>query len=451
MSDVATLIDALIAIVGQPFVRTTPQADIYRLDERVPWVVVSPGTVEEVAAVLALAHGAELAVVPWGGGTTMGLGQPLERMDIVLCLHRLNHILEHEPAELTATVQAGITIAALQNQLGSRGQWWPVDPPLPESATLGGVLATNVSGPKRLLYGTARDLVIGVQVVHADGVSSKAGGKVAKNVTGYDMMKLYIGSLGTLAVIVGATLKLRPLPPVQQLVWAGFPTPVAAWQAAQPLLRSQLLPNAVELVNPTVAAFLQRNVAGPDSGQGWGLLVGFDGVEPAVARQIRELQGMCQAADMTAWWTDLDDGRLWRALQARFRPQGTERDERLVLRVATVRTEVLPWLDGLARDEVCGGEGLELTARLGNGLIFANLPYPHDRAGTERLMERMTEMRAQLMARRGYLVIESAPVSFKAQFDSWGDLGPQAEVMSALKREFDPRRVLTPGRLFNGL
>src|SRR5919106_3138504 len=303
MSNVAAFIDEITAIVGAGFVRTTPQAEAYRVDARVPWAIVSPGDVEQVAAVLAVAHREALAVVPWGGGTSMGLGQPLERMDIALCLHRLNHIVEHEPADLTATAQAGITMTDLQNQLGSRGQWWPVDPPLPDSATLGGVLATNSSGPKRLLYGTARDLVIGVKVVHADGVSSKAGGKVAKNVTGYDMMKLYIGSLGTLAVIVEATLKLRPCPPLQHLVWATFPTPDTAWQAARRLLTSLLLPNAVELLNPAVATFLHRNVAGPGRADGWALLAGVDGVEPGVARQTRELQAICHDAGMTAWWT----------------------------------------------------------------------------------------------------------------------------------------------------
>src|SRR5262249_46223876 len=158
-----------------------------------------------------LAHRKELAVVPWGGATTMGMGRPPERVDIVLRLHRLSRMLEHAPADLTASAQAGITIARLQSQLGSRGQWWPIDPARPESATFGGLLATTSSGPKRYLYGTARDLLIGITVVHADGMISKAGGKVTKNVTGYDMMKLYIGALGTLAVIVEATLKLRPL------------------------------------------------------------------------------------------------------------------------------------------------------------------------------------------------------------------------------------------------
>jgi glycolate oxidase FAD binding subunit len=451
MSDVAALIDELTRVVGEDFVRTTPQAEAYRVDGHVPWAIVSPGSVEEVGAVLALAHREELAVVPWGGGTMRGVGQLLERLDIALCLHRLHHIVEHEPADLTATAQAGMTIADLQHQLGSRGQWWPLDPPLPEAATLGGALATNASGPKRLLYGTARDLVIGIKVVHADGVSSKAGGKVAKNVTGYDMMKLYIGSLGTLAVIVEATLKLRPLPPLQHLAWAAFPTPEAAWQAARRLFASPLLPNAVELLNPALATFLRRHVAGPERADGWALLVGVDGVEAAVARQLRELQGICHAAGMTAWWTDPDDGRLWRALQARLRAPGAAGQERLLIRMGTVRSQVLPLLEALAQGEALRPDAVELTARLGNGLVYASLPCPPDSAERESLARKLMDLRQQLAAGRGYLAVEEAPAAFKAQFDSWGDLGPQAEVMGALKRAFDPRRVLNPGRLVDRL
>lgn len=451
MSDVATILEEFCAIVGEGFVRTASQAETYGLDEHMPWAIVSPGDVEQVAAVLAVAHRRELAVVPWGGGTTMGLGQRPERLDIALGLHRLNHVVDHEPADLTATAQAGITLTDLQNQLSSRGQWWPVDPPLPDFATLGGVLATNSSGPKRYLYGTARDLVTGVKVVHADGVSSKAGGKVAKNVTGYDMMKLYIGSLGTLAVIVEATLKVRPLPPLQQLVWATFPSPDAAWQAARRLLTSQLLPNAVELLNPTVATFLHRNVAGPSQADGWALLVGVDGVESAVARQIRDLQTICHEAGMTAWWTDLDDGRLWRALQARFRPPRSHRQERVIIRVGTVRNQVLPVLTALTQTEAPLADAVELSARLGNGLLYASLPCPDDPGGLESVTRKLAEMRQQLAARRGYLVVECAPTTLKAHFDIWGDVGPQVEVMRALKREFDPRRVLNPGRFVHGL
>jgi len=454
MVDAPNLIEELSAIVGAAFVQSVQSMtsmEAYHVDGRAPWAVVAPGDIDQVAAVLTWAHREELAVVPWGGGTTMAMGHPPERLDIILALHRLNRVLEHAPADLTATVQAGITMADLHCHLRSRGQWWPIDAPLPASATLGGVLATNTSGPKRLLYGTARDLLIGITVVHADGAISKAGGKVAKNVTGYDMMKLYIGSLGTLAVIVEATLKLRPLPARQQLAWATFASREAAAEAARRLLAGGLLPNAIELVNPPVTTFLRQTVDAPEGGKGWSLIVGIDGAEPAVARQRREIDALSHAGGATAWRTGTDDGSLWQALLSRFRPDGAARIKCAVIRVGSVRTQVSAILDKLTELGSRLNAPPELSARVGNGLVYGSFPLNGDAEQLAYLTQMLTEMREGLTSARGYVVVESAPPAFKTRFDCWGDVGPQAEVMAGLKRAFDPRRVLNPGRFIHHL
>jgi len=450
MVDDSRLIGELSAIVGAGFVQTLTGLDAYYVDNRVPWAIVSPGDIDQVARVLRLAHREELAVVPWGGGTTMAMGYPPERLDFVLSLQRLTCILEHEPADLTATVQAGITMADLRRQLGSRGQCWPIDTPLPAAATLGGVLATNTSGPKRLLYGTARDLLIGITVVQADGTISKAGGKVTKNVTGYDMMKLYIGSVGTLAVIAEATLKLRPVPSSQKLAWATFASREAAAEAARRLLASELLPNAIELVNPPMTAFLRQSVNGPAGDAGWSLLLGIDGADAAVDRQQREIHTLSQACGATAWWTGTDDGSVWQALLDRFRPDRSAQMEYVITRVGTVRTRVGAILDKLTELGARLDIPIELSARIGNGLVYASFRLNGDVDGdvdqSANLTQALTEMRQNLAAERGYVVVESAPLAFKTRFDCWGDVGPQAEVMAGLKRAFDPRRVLNPGR-----
>jgi glycolate oxidase FAD binding subunit len=451
MVDASRVIEELQAIVGVEFVRAMTSLEAYRVDGRVPWAVVIPGDIDQVAAVLALAHREELAVVPCGGGTTMAMGYPPERLDLVLSLTRLNRLLEHEPADLTASVQAGITVAALQRQLGSRRQWWPVDPPLPATATVGGVLATNASGPKRLLYGTARDLLIGITVVHADGAISKAGGKVTKNVTGYDMMKLYVGSLGTLAVIAEATLKLRPVPLNQEFVWSTFASREAAAGTAQRLLAAGLLPNAVELVNPPLTAWLGQRLDGPEGRAGWSLIVGIDGAEQAVVRQRREIDALSHAGGATTRWTGADDGRLWQALQSRFRPDGPAWTERVVFRVGTVRTHIGAILGKLTELGSRLNAPAELCARFGNGLVYGSFPLHEDGEGPADLIQTLTGIRENLASMRGYLVVESAPPSFKAWFDCWGEVGPQVEVMAGLKRAFDPRRVLNPGRFVHHL
>jgi glycolate oxidase FAD binding subunit len=451
MVDASKIIEELQAIVGVEWVQAMTALDAYRVDDRTPWAVVVPGDIEQVAAVLALAHREELAVIPWGGGTTMAMGHLPERLDLVLSLAQLNRVLEHEPADLTATVQAGITMAALQAHLGSRRQWWPIDPPLSAAATVGGVLATNASGPKRLLYGTARDLLIGLTVVHADGVISKAGGKVTKNVTGYDMMKLYIGSLGTLAVIAEATLKLRPLPPSQELVWSIFTNREAAAATAQRLLSGGLLPNAIELINPPVTAWLRQTLDGLEGSEGWSLIVGIDGAEGAVVRQRRDIDALSHAGGAISCWTGPDDGRLWQALQSRFRPDDTARMERVVIRVGTVRTQVGAILDQLTALATRVNAPCELCAHFGNGLIYGGFPLHGAGEALTDLAQALMEIRGDLASKRGYLVVESAPPSLKAQFDCWGDVGSQAEVMAGLKRTFDPRRILNPGRFVHHL
>ena len=448
MSDVSGLLDAFSRIVGEPFVHTTPALEAYCVDGCAPRIMVSPGDIDQVAAVLALSQRDGLAVIPWGGGTTMGMGHPPERTDLILNLRRLDRVLEHEPADLTATTQAGITMTALQRQLGERQQWWPVEPPCAEDATLGGVLATNASGPKRLLYGTARDLLIGVKVVHADGTVSKAGGKVTKNVTGYDMMKLYIGSLGTLAVIVEATLKLRPLPAVQRLAWSTFSSLEAASDAARRILTSGLLPNAIELINPALALFLQQTIEQPSGRDGWSVIVGVDGSMQAVDRQTRDIEALARQAGALAWHTWPDDGHLWQTLQRRFRADGPRRNAQVILRLGTVSTQVGAVLNQLDQLGLRLDIPLELTARVGNGLVYASLPLS---GAPEGLAAALLELRGQLARQRGYVVVEHAPPSLKALFDCWGDLGPQAEVMAGLKRAFDPRRVLNPGRFVHHL
>jgi glycolate oxidase FAD binding subunit len=451
MVDASKVVEELQAIVGVESVEALTSPNAYRVDGHMPWAVVLPGDIEQVAAVLALAHREELAVVPWGGGTTMAMGHPPERLDLVLSLARLNRLLEHEPADLTASVQAGITVDALQMHLGSRRQWWPIDPPLPATATVGGVLATNASGPKRLLYGTARDLLIGITVVHADGGISKAGGKVTKNVTGYDMMKLYIGSLGTLAVIAEATLKLRPVPLNQEVTWSTFASREAAAQTAQRVLTDGVLPNAVELVNPPVTTWLCQRLDAPDGRAGWSLLIGIDGPEPAVARQRHQIDARSRAGGATAGWAGPDDGRLWQALQGRFRPDVGAQMGRVIFRVGTVRTHVGAILDQLTQLGSRLHAPAELCARFGNGLVYGGLLLPESGEEPAELIEMLTEVREDLATRRGYLVVESAPPSFKTRFDSWGEVGPQVGVMTGLKRAFDPRRVLNPGRFVHHL
>jgi glycolate oxidase FAD binding subunit len=221
-------------------VQTTP-------DPLVATETVRPSTAEEVAAALKRASDERKSAVIRGAGTKMDWGQPAPQIDVMLDMRQLNRILAHEHGDLTATIEAGATLRDVNHALARHRQWLPLDPPFAEEATIGGILATNDSGPLRHRYGTPRDLVIGIQLATTDGVLAKAGGRVVKNVAGYDLSKLVTGSFGSLAAIVSATFKLSPIPSASKTMIVAVQDAVRLGDAVRTVMASQLEPIAFEL------------------------------------------------------------------------------------------------------------------------------------------------------------------------------------------------------------
>ena len=211
---------------------------------------IAPTSAAELAEAVHAADQAGQAVAPVGGGTQLELGMPPARLDVVIETTALDRVVEYEPADLTITVEAGIRFSRLQSLLAEQGQFLALDPPAEDDATLGGLIATNASGPLRFAYGTARDLVIGTRVANPDGALTRAGGRVVKNVAGYDLNKLYIGSLGTLGIIVELSLKLAPIPPASASVIAQFADLDGVRGVLNAVVHSPLSPLAVELLGP---------------------------------------------------------------------------------------------------------------------------------------------------------------------------------------------------------
>jgi glycolate oxidase FAD binding subunit len=414
------------------------------LDGRPPEAVVFPGSKEEVAAVLGVAAEAGLPVTPWGGGTKMGIGAPPRRLGIVLGLGRLDRVLEHEPGDLTATAEAGITLAALQAALGTRGQWLSLDPPFAERATLGGILATNDSGPRRHLYGTARDLLIGVTVVGADGSVVRGGGKVVKNVAGYDLPKLYIGSFGTLGIIVEATVKLRPRPDEDRLVVVPFERLGDAGRAQRAVMASDLIPSALELAE---AGALEST--GLVRGAACALLLGLDGIREQVEWQIEELGRV--VAPLGAGRPVLLDGeardQAWRALGEIGRAGFADV-------AATMKWGVLPAQVAEAMEQgaaVARKNGLRaaLTAHAGVGIVKAVLGGGHTDPGA--VVATLAEWRALVSRFGGHALVEWAPLAVKERIAVWDMPGPALRIMKAIKERLDPANLLNPGRFVGGI
>ena len=259
----------------------------YAVDGLTPKAVVSPGSVEEVSKLLAYANAEKLAVVPRGNGTKMAQGGIPRKLDVVLSLLRINRITEHDVPNLSLSVEAGMTLSAVQEKLAGtgKGSFLPLDPPYTDQATIGGIIATNGSGPRRYLYNTARDLLLGLKAVSPNGDIVAFGGKTVKNVSGYDMTKLMIGSWGALGVITEITTKLLPLPEASATLLVSFETLAKAGSLTRKVLHSALLPSAMELMDGKAAGQL---------GEKGKYLVAFnlEGVGEAVERQVAEIGEM---------------------------------------------------------------------------------------------------------------------------------------------------------------
>jgi len=441
----ASPVDALRGIVGPAHVLTGADCGPYVLDGRAPEAVVLPGSKEEVAAVLLAAGEADLPVTPWGGGTKMGIGAPPQRLGLVLGLKRLNRLLEHEPGDLTATVQAGMTLGALQRELGTRGQWLSLDPAHADEATLGGIVSSNAAGPRRHLYGACRDLVIGLTVVTAAGTLVKGGGKVVKNVAGYDLPKLFVGAFGTLGVIVEATVKLRPRPEADRMVVARFASLKEAGAAARAVMGSDLLPSALDLVDGETLRALE--LGGPD---GAALLIGVDGIAEQVHWQCTEvermlrLQGLVDARVLDA---DARDA-AWRARGGLGR--GAFPETAAVMRWVVLPAQVADVMEQGMGVALRAGLPVALAAHAGVGVVEAVLAGGEG-ADATKVSDVLIEWRTLVRAAGGQALVESAPLAIKERVPVWDDLGPALRIMQRIKSQLDPSGLLNPGRFAGGI
>ncbi len=405
-----------------------------------PSLVCTPGDSESLGEALAICDRAGAAVVPWGGGTQQGLGSPLERADVALVTTQLDRLIEHEPGDMTVTAQAGMTLSALQATLGEHGQWLPLDPPLLPGATLGGALATDVSGPRRLKEGGLRDLVIGTRAANVDGRISRAGGKVVKNVTGYDINKLHVGALGTLGVLVEVSFKVAPLPPSDRTWYCTFDDPRNAGLALSKLLWLPVSFAALDLVNASAAEGLGLSLEGAS----WALLARATGFGPAVERQLSEFRDATrgrQGSHTTAvneqqakeTWTSY----LEESAKRRWSPG------RLTCRFALPSAELGPVAAAIA--EVGGAAGKPRIWGHGTGALFWSAEVPSE--GRSQIVDRL---RGAAHGSGGRLVVENRGGD-RGELDVWGPGEPSYRYMRAIKRQYDPRGTLNPGRFVDGI
>jgi len=408
---------------------------------------VFPESAEALAETMKEACEAGRTMAAIGGGRHLHLGNPPGSVNLGIHLSRLRGIVEYEPGNLTVSVRAGTTLADLQNALRAANQFLPLDPAGGEAATLGGLLAANASGPLRLRYGTLRDLLIGIRMVHADGSRTRAGGKLVKNVAGYDMCKLYTGSLGTLGFCTELTLKVQPASGESATLALGFPSLPAALEATQAILRSELLPDAVEAINATAYAAL----AAPPAAGSWILLVRFGEARTALHRQLDRTRDLAAASGASILQVSGDGAtqELWRRLADQRAGNGSASG--LLLKCAALYQSAAA--TGRLLEQA--GERLQAQASLychaGIHVYHACYRWTGPECAPGAIQDAIRELRRHCRAAGGHLVVERARPEVKQGLDVWGYEAPALDLMRRIKMQFDPKGLLNPGRFVGGI
>ena len=392
-------------------------------------MTVFPNSVEALSETVRQCAADRLPFAPIGSGSKFSWGNGLA-LDALMLVStaKLDQVIDHAVGDLTVTVQAGIKFGELQTQLKKAGQFVAIDPSYEDRATVGGIVATGDSGALRHRYNSVRDMVLGVELVRADGERVKAGGRVVKNVAGYDLMKLLTGSYGTLGIMTQVTLRLYPLQESSQTVFLSGEASAVA-RVMQALLNSGLTPTAIDLLSATVCEPLDLSAA---MGLSMGLLVRFQGLAESVTEQVKRLMALGQSQELTTA-VPLAEDQLWQCLgQVLTREASADRvlckwAVRSAETVATLSYLQEKFPDASARFHVGGGLG--------------QVQFPSVTAAE------LLGVRSFVEARGGFLTVLEAPDELKASLDVWGYQGNGLGWMRSIKQRFDPQGLLSPGRL----
>src|SRR6266436_4680252 len=387
-----------------------------------PSLVVEPGNEQELARILKLANAAGLALIPRGGGTKLEWGNRPTNADVILSTVRMHRVIEHAWADLTVSVEAGCTIAKLQETVAKHKQRLALDALWPEQATVGGVLSTNDSGALRLRFGALRDLIIGVTIALPDGTLASSGGKVVKNVAGYDLPKLVTGAFGTLGVITRAVFRLHPLPRAAKTFSFTAESFPAIQQHILAIQDSQLAHTSLQI----------RCAAGELPAAD----ILFEATDAGLAAQESHLRALLGSARV-----EQSSGNVWNARQDLWNSQA---NNAVLAKISLLPTDIAKTLDSLKA--ICDSRKVNWQIALqATGIGMLRLE-----ADPSRLSEAAKQLRTELQSRGGALVVLRRPQELHS-IDAWGNAGDSVSLMCAVKHQLDPKNTLNPGRFVGGI
>ena len=419
------------------------------IDGLAPKSVVYPKSPEQVAAALKCAVDHDLAVIPCRSATKLSMGNIPRRYDVALSLKELNNVWHYEPADLTVSVEAGIKLGDFAQLLARNGLCIPLDPPGGARSSLGGILATNAAGPLRQFYGAPRDMVVGMKIATTDGKIIKAGGRVVKNVAGYDLTKLLIGSFGSLGVIVEANLKLFPLPAGRATFAFRAPRLEMARDLRRRIVNSPLTPMRMVLMNEGAKGLL---APGAHSGEGAGefaLWVEAGGTQRVLEHYARTLEELGRAAGASATPLESEDAeRGWARIADFHSWLGAEFPRLMILKALLPIAAGEDFVNRAQQEAERAKLRLAVFAHTGVGVLSLCWLDPSDISGMVAAIESLRRIANEM---RGALVVERCEPEIKNRVDVWGAPGNDFEIMRKIKAAWDPKGILSPGRFVGAL
>jgi glycolate oxidase FAD binding subunit len=426
-------------VVGNENVREAGPEDFVEGVE--PSLVVEPGSVEEASELMKLAAREGLVVAPRGGGTKMHIGDPPTSLDLIVSTARMDEVIEYVPGDQVVRVQAGIKLEDLQNHLSGSDQMLAIDPP-ERGATIGGIVAANASGPRRYKYGTIRDLIIGITVVLHDGTVAKAGSKVVKNVAGYDLSKLFTGSLGTLGIIANANFRLHPIPDAARTVAVEVESPQAAGEAVQAIMHSKVEATAVELHYGENAKLLTVLVES--------IPAGVEAKAETASFLLRPIGEVREISDEEV---------------EHLGPPPAAGDDEVTIKIAAPPADLADVMGSvLGAAERRGLAHPRLTGHAASGVTIIGLSGGEEVVATEdkgtnattssdedAMAHFVNEMREIWVRRGGSVTLQRAPLALKDRVGTWDAGGDYLGLIRRVKEKFDPRGGMNPGRFVGGI
>ncbi len=401
-----------------------------------PEVVLYPETVEQISRVLEFASRNGIRVFPFAGGTKLFLGNPVGAVGAALSLKRLDSVLFHEPSDMVSTVECGMEVREFQNAVGCENQLFPVDPPgLNSGATVGGLVSTNLCGPMSTRYGTCRELILGIRAVRADGEIINLGGKVVKNVAGYDIPKLMVGSLGTLCVLAEATFRLYPRQPFSRTVVLGFDDHVSCSRAARAILAADVVPTCFEILDERLSS---EFAAAPGAKRS--VLLRFDSFEEAVVEQVKQVREVSSGESASfIEMGDEDSQQLWDSAREFPFSSGASFSSKLALPV-TASIEVLSDVES---NPAPSGVTVRCLSRPVRGAVLVSVSGEGEGiVGVARFLENLADSLG------GRIMFSGVHSELRERVKAWGDFGEAVFLMKNIKRRFDPGNILPGEKIF---